>query len=232
MDRNTSQNQQQTELVTTFDDLMSTSFEGATNALCWHRELLGNFKELVEKLSPKNNITEVSVANLLELQISEAGAQAREVIIKDLESLTKAGAQPTLNLLRYYERDEELDFIATDVYSYHVDRSPVPTATILCTYYGNSSDILPNSQAEQLVLVPEIREKLIALYGGNTDGFEDFLTENYFDLHYRPKANAQPINLGVGHLWKLAVEHPGQKVLPCIHRAPVENGDYRLLLIC
>lgn len=55
----------------------------------------------------------------------------------------------------------------------------------------------------------------------------------FFDLHYQPKAHAQPINLGIGHIWRLAVDHPTQKVLPCVHRAPVENdGEYRLLLIC
>ena len=51
--------------------------------------------------------------------------------------------------------------------------------------------------------------------------------------HYQPKPDAQPINLGIGHIWRLAVDHPTQKVLPCVHRAPVENdGEYRLLLIC
>jgi hypothetical protein len=29
------------------------------------------------------------------------------------------------------------------------------------------------------------------------------------------------------------VDHPEQQVLPCVHRAPLENnGEYRLLLIC
>jgi hypothetical protein len=31
----------------------------------------------------------------------------------------------------------------------------------------------------------------------------------------------------------LAVDHPTQQVLPCVHRAPIEiDGEYRLLLIC
>lgn len=55
----------------------------------------------------------------------------------------------------------------------------------------------------------------------------------FFDLHYQPKPDAQPVNLGTGHIWRLAVDHPTQKVLPCVHRAPVEkDGEYRLLLIC
>jgi hypothetical protein len=57
--------------------------------------------------------------------------------------------------------------------------------------------------------------------------------EYFFDLHYQPKPNAKPVNLGLGHLWRLAVDHPTQQVLPCVHRAPVEkDGEYRLLLIC
>jgi hypothetical protein len=59
------------------------------------------------------------------------------------------------------------------------------------------------------------------------------LKENYLDLHYKAKPHVTPINLGIGYLWRLAVGHPKQQVLPCIHRAPIENeGEYRLLLIC
>ena len=71
------------------------------------------------------------------------------------------------------------------------------------------------------------------MFDGAEDEFEDFLKENFFDLHYQAKADSEPINLGIGHLWRLAVDHPEQKVLPCVHRAPKENeGEYRLLLIC
>ena len=119
------------------------------------------------------------------------------------------------------------------MYSYHVDRSPIETDTFLCTYYGPASDILPNAQVEQKILIPEIRDKLKRLYDGPDAEFEQFLEEYFFDLHYQPKPDAQPINLGVGHLWRLAVDHPTQQALPCVHRAPVENeGEYRLLLIC
>ena len=44
---------------------------------------------------------------------------------------------------------------------------------------------------------------------------------------------ALPINLGQGHIWKLAIDHPESKVQPCLHRAPKEiDGQNRLLLIC
>ncbi|WP_342332619.1 DUF1826 domain-containing protein [Pedobacter sp. FW305-3-2-15-E-R2A2] len=228
-----SSNNHQTGAVSTFYDLVNTNFQGAVNAICWSRDLAGDFKEIVSKLQLKENITEVSIEDLLALQLSEKGNLARETILTDLQLLADFGASPSLNLLKSYERDEELDFISTDVYSYHVDRSTIGTDTFLCTYYGAASDILPNNQVEQKILIPEIREKLQELHNGSEAEFEAFLKEYYFDLHYQPKPNAQPINLGLGHLWKLAVDHPEQKVLPCVHRAPAENdGEYRLLLIC
>ena len=94
-------------------------------------------------------------------------------------------------------------------------------------------DIIPNDQVEQKILIPEIREQLKKLHDGPEEEFEDFLREYFFDLHYQPKPNAEPVNLGKGHLWRIAVDHPEQQALPCVHRAPVENdGEYRLLLIC
>ena len=220
-------------IVTTFSELVNADFEGEKNALCWHRNLEGDYKEIVEKLQLKENITEVSVKELLSLQLSENGCIAREIILTDLQLLADFGASPSLNLLKCYERDDAFDFISTDVYSYHVDRSPIATDTFLCTYHGAASDIISNEQAVQKILVPEIREKLKELHHDPTEEFEDFLKENYFDLHYQAQPNTTPINLEVGHLWRLAVDHPKQQVPPCIHRAPIENeGEYRLLLIC
>ena len=163
---------------------------------------------------------------MLQLQLSEEGNKAREIIISDIKLLTEFGALPSLNLLKKYERDQEFDFISTDVYSFHVDRSPIATSTFLCTYFGSSSDIIPNRDAVQKVLIPEVRAKLEQLHGGESEDFDTFLTENYFDLHYEPKPDSQPINLGVGNLWRLSVDHPDQKVPPCIDRGPFENGNY------
>ncbi|NQX38217.1 Protein of unknown function [Pedobacter steynii] len=223
----------QIKVVPTFSELLNTPFPGAANAVCWYRDLAGDFKEIVSKLQLEQNVTEVYPETLLALGLSEKGNIAREIILSDLQLLTDFGASPSLNLIKNYQRDEELDFISTDVYSYHVDRSPISADTFLCTYYGTASDILPNDQVEQKILIPEIREKLKELHEGSEAEFETFLSEHYFDLHYQPKLGAKAINLGLGHLWRLAVDHPGQKVLPCVHRAPVENdGEYRLLLIC
>ena len=169
----------------------------------------------------------------MSLNLTNQGIVARDFILNDFQLLTQFGAKPSLNLLKCYERDDEFDFVSTDVYSFHVDRSPIATDTFLCTYFGASSDILRNDEGDKLINIPEIREKLKKLNNGLDDHFEDFLRDNYFDLHYVPKENAQPINLGIGHLWRLAVDHPFQKVLPCIHRAPLENeNELRLLLIC
>jgi hypothetical protein len=224
---------EQIEVVSTFSELINTPFQGAMNAICWHRNLVGDFKEVVSKLPLKENVTEVSVDDLLALQLSEKGNMAREIILGDLKLLTDLGALPSLNLLKNYDRDEELDFISTDVYSYHVDRSPIVADTYLCTYYGAPSEILPNHQVEQKILIPEIREKLKKLHDGPEAEFETFLSDYFFDLHYQPKPNAEPVSLESGHLWRLAVDHPEQKALPCVHRAPIENdGEYRLLLIC
>lgn len=226
-------NHAQTCVVADFSELVRTNFKGAMNAICWQRDLPGDFQEIVAKLELDENITEISTADLDALQLSDQGKVARKIILNDLQLLTDFGASPSLNLLKCYERDDELDFISTDVYSFHVDRSPIATDTFLCTYFGAASDILPNDQVEQKILIPEIRAKLQHLHDGPEAEFESFLAEYYFDLHYQPKTDAQPINLGTGHLWRLAVDHPTQQALPCVHRAPIENvGEYRLLLIC
>ena len=231
--KNAFSDHKQISVVSSFSELISSNFQGDRNAICWYRNLNGDFQEIVKKLQLKENITEISVNDLLALQLSEYGRLAREIIIADIQQLTELGASPTLNLIQNYERDDELDFISTDVYSFHVDRSPIPTDTFLCTYHGAASEILPNDQVEQKILVPEIREKLKNLHDGPEAEFENFLEEYFFDLHYRAKPESKPVNLGLGHLWRLAVDHPTQQVLPCVHRAPIEiDGEYRLLLIC
>ncbi|QXW27432.1 DUF1826 domain-containing protein [Acinetobacter johnsonii] len=226
-------NSSQINTVSNFSELINLHFHGEINAVCWHRNLTGDFKEIVTKLHLIENITEISTQDLLALQLTEQGNLARDIILNDMQLLADCGASPSLNLLKNYERDDELDFFSTDVYSFHVDRSPIETDTFLCTYHGAASDLVSNDQVEQKILIPEIREKLKQLNDGPEAEFERFLEEYFFDLHYQLKPNAQPVNLGLGHLWRLAVDHPTQKVLPCVHRAPIEtDGEYRLLLIC
>ena len=230
---NLSQTSTQIQTVSSFEELVSTPFHGSINAMCWSRNLVGDFSEIVNKLEVNENMVVLHEEKLCKLQLSEQGQLARNILLNDLKLLKDFGAAPTLNIIKYYERDDEYPYFPTDVYSYHVDRSPIPTDTFLCTYYGEASEILPNSQSVQKILNPEIRHELQKLYGGSEEGFETYLIENFFDLHYEAKPNAKPINLGIGNLWKLAIDYPESKVLPCIHRAPKEKtGEYRLLLIC
>jgi hypothetical protein len=222
----------QIHCVTNFQDLISTPFYGDINAICWTRKLTGDFSEIANKIELNETIATLDEDELLELQLSEQGQFAREILLNDMKLLKACGASPTLNVIKYYETDNTYPFFSTDVYSFHVDRSPIPIDTFLCTYCGEPSEILPNSQAIQKVLVPEIRDELKKIYSGADVGFESFLSEHFFDLHYLPTPKAHPINLGIGNLWRLAVDHPESQVLPCLHRAPKENGQNRLLMIC
>jgi hypothetical protein len=228
-----SHTENQIHCVTNFEDLVSTPFKGEINAICWTRKLTGDFSEIVKKVALSGNITTIEQEELRELQLSEQGQLAREILLEDLKLLKAHGASPILNVINHYDRDDAYPFFPTDVYSWHVDRSPVPTDTFLCTYYGDPSEILPNSQGEKKVLIPEIRAELKKLYHGADEGFESFLSEHFFDLHYQAKPNARTISLGLGHLWRLAVDHPESQVPPCLHRAPEETpGQNRLLMIC
>lgn len=230
---NQSLTKNQIQSVTNFDEFVSSVFHGDINAVCWKRDLKGDFEEIIKKAESTENITVLDEEQLLNLELSVQGQQARAIILNDFALLKEYGASPTINIIKYYERDEEHPFFPTDVYSFHIDRSPIPTETILCTYYGTASDILPNAQAEQKIQIPEIREQLKKQFTGTDEEFETYLIDNFFDLHYQAKPNAKLINLGLGNLWKLSVDHPNNPVLPCIHRAPIEKtGESRLLLIC
>lgn len=216
-----------------FQDFLATPFHGEVNAMCWDRKLIGDFSEIVQKVELNDTITELNEKILRKLQLSESGQLAREILINDLLLLEAAGASPQLNIIRNYERDEELPFFPTDVYSFHIDRATIPSATFLCTYFGSTSEIIPNSEVTPKMLIPEIRAELKKLYDGEEKGFVSFLIDNFFDLHYQVNPNAKPISLGLGQIWKLAIDYPESPVLPCIHRAPLEkNGELRLLLIC
>jgi hypothetical protein len=223
----------QIQFVQTFQDLVATPFQGDINAICWTRELIGDFEEIVNSIEVDDNMVELYPDVLLELVLTESGQLARDILLNDLKLLEAHGASPTLNIIHHYERDHSYPFFPTDVYSFHVDRAPIAADTILCTYFGACSEILPNEQGTQKVLIPEIRDELKKLHDGLDEDFESFLSENFFDLHYQAHPDAHPIKLGLGHICRLAIDHPESKVLPCLHRAPKEkNGRKRLLLIC
>lgn len=222
----------QVHFVTNFQDLLSTPFHEEKNAICWNRKLIGDFSEIIKKVELEKNIAELKISELNALQLTKKGQLAREILLNDMKTLEAHGASPILNLIKFYEEDDS-SFFPTDVYSFHVDRSALPTDTFLCTYHGDSSEIIPNSEAQQKILMPEIRNELKKMYHGKSDGFEAFLKEYFFDLHYQAMPETHPTSLGIGNLWKLAIDHPESTVLPCVHRAPKEkNGQIRLLLIC
>lgn len=223
----------QFKYVRNFKSLIDTHYEDKVNAICWKRNLLGDFSEIVSKIELDKNIKEISIAELNALSLSDEGHQARKTILNDLKVLKNHGAEPTLNLIKNYERDLAFPFFPTDVYSFHVDRSPIPTHTFLCTYFGESSEIIGNSQALQKIKIPEIRHELQKQFKISDREFEAFSIEYFFDLHYQANSVCKPHSLGIGNLWKLAVDHPESVVEPCIHRAPTEQtGQMRLLLIC
>lgn len=65
-------------------------------------------------------------------------------MLNDLRLLQALEREPVLNLIDGYPRDEDSGPVATDVFSFHVDRTPVEADTWLCTYHGAPSEGLRN----------------------------------------------------------------------------------------
>lgn len=222
------------QVVRSFHELATTRFAGGVNALCWPRTLAGDFGEVVAGLGAGEGIVTLDEERLRALPVSAAGRAAIEVMLEDQRLLREHELAPVLNCIHGYPRDENAAPVATDVFSFHADSAPVEADTWLCTYHGLPSEGLRNEEAQRRVDVPATRAELLRIFGGADD--EDFrihLNEHCYDLHYAPVAEARPFSFGVGHLWRIAVEYPGNPVPPCIHRAPTTRpGDVpRLLLI-
>jgi hypothetical protein len=220
--------------VDSFEALIAARFEGVVNAICWPRQLMGNFQEVIDALHADEGMTTIEDDDLRGLSLSTAGAAARDILLADQALLRGAGLAPILDCITGYPRDDAAGPIPTDVYSFHADSAPVPADTYLCTYIGAPSEGLNNEDAVRRVDVPETRAALLLAYGGADDaGFAAQLGENCFDLHYAPRGYAQPYSFGIGNLWRIAIAHPGSPVLPCIHRAPLSppGAKARLLMI-
>jgi hypothetical protein len=221
-------------LVDSFESLVSTPLADGVNALCWPRTLAGNFQEIVDQLGPVEEITGIDEEMLRGLTLSEAGQTARAVLIEDLRLLRERDLAPELNCIPAYPKDDAAGPVPTDVYSFHADSANVPADTFLCSYTVSSSEGLRPEDAVRCAEVPGTRAKLLKEYGGADDaGFEVFLNENFYDLHYVAKAGAQPYVFGLGNFWRIATDWPGNPVPPCVHRAPVQHPGQppRLLLI-
>jgi hypothetical protein len=221
--------------VESFQELLDTPFEGSVNALCWPRVLAGDFAEVAALIGDGDGeaITVLEEARLRALPVSAAGRVAVDTMLEDLRMLRAQELDPVLNCIHGYPRDEDGGPVVTDVFSYHADSAPVEAATWLCTYHGPPSEGLLNEEARRKVDVPETRAELWKLFGGTDEAeFREFLKECCYDLHYAPLEGARPYSFGLGNLWRIAVDHPGTPVPPCVHRAPeTAPGQARLLLI-
>ncbi len=222
--------------VYSFAELVATPFAQGVNALCWPRTLPGDFGEVVEKLGAGEGVVTIEDQELLQLALSPAGRMAIDALREDLRALREQERDPVLNCIHDYPREEEPGPVRTDVFSFHVDSAPVEADTWLCTYFGPASEGLRNEEARRKVDIPEIREKLRVYLGAEADddAFRAALHEHCFDMHYAAIEGARPYSLGVGQLWRIAVDWPGSAVPPCIHRAPATapREPARLLLIC
>lgn len=218
------------QIVSSFEELVSTRFCGGVNALCWRRSLPGDFGEIVKQLACGKGINAIEEPALLALSLSDAGKIARDILIADQRILRAHGLEPALNCIDGYDAIDSGP-LPRDVTSFHVDSATAEVDTYLCSYYGACSEGLRNEEAQRRVDIPETRSKLLELYGGKDDAsFAEFLIENFYDLHYAPLPHARPYSFGRGNLWRIATAHPGSDVPPCIHRAPVSQTP-RLLLI-
>ena len=222
------------KVVSSFQELVTTPFADGVNALCWPRALPGDFGEVVAHLGVAEGITVLNEARLLSLPVSAAGRAAIEFLLEDQRLLRAHDLDPVLNCVHGYPRDEDAGPVSTDVFSFHADSAPVAADTWLCTYHGLASEGLRNDEARRRVDIAETRAALLKRHGGeDDDGFLEFLNENFYDLHYAPLPRARAFSFGRGNLWRIATDHPGSLVPPCIHRAPatLPGQPPRLLLI-
>ncbi len=220
-------------VVESFEALIATPLRDGVNAVCWPRNLQGDFDEVVRSLGTDDDITSIDEARLRSLEVGPAGREAVGVLLDDLARLRAIGEEPALDCVRRYPRDHEGP-VSTDVHSFHVDRATAPFETFLCSYAGAASEGLPNQDARRLVDAPAVRAQLLERFGGEEgEAFTAWLTENSFDLHYEALPGARPFSFGLGNLWRIAVQYPGCPVPACIHRAPEDSPGRppRLLLI-
>lgn len=221
-------------VVNSFAELATARLSDGVNALCWPRELTGDFSEVVRLLGDGEGIRTLDEGQLRNLPVSAAGKAAIDRLLEDRALLEGLDLDPVLNCIYGYPRDPNPGPVATDVFSFHADSATVEADTWLCTYHGPPSEGLRNEDARRRVDIPETRAELLRLFGGkDDDAFREFLNENCYDLHYAPAPNARPFSFGLGNLWRIAVDYPGSPVPPCIHRAPETFAGQppRLLLI-
>jgi hypothetical protein len=219
-------------VVNSFEELLAQPLDHGVNALCWRRSLPGDFEEVVAQLGAADGIDALDDARLAGLKLSAAGRAAADLLREDRQRLLAHGLSPSLDCIHGYPRDEDAGPVPIDVYSFHADSATVPTDTYLCSYTEAASEALRNEDAQRCIDVPETRAALLKTFGG-AEGpeFREWLADHCYDLHYVPVANAQPFSFGLGNLWRIAVDYPGNPVPPCIHRAPTTRPEQRARLL-
>ena len=222
-------------IVGSFDELVNASFGPEVNAICWARQLPGNFDEIAALLQGEDDIVSLDkdAIETLRARLTAQGRIAADTLLADRQLLQERGLLPSIECVPRYARDDD-NAVPTDVYSFHADRAPIKADTYLCSYNEASSEGLDNASAQRRIDDPATLKKLQDLFvaeGG--DSFEEYLRDNCYDLHYAPLPDAVRYSFGIGNLWRIAVEYPGCPVPPCIHRAPdtVDGRPPRLLLI-
>ncbi len=218
-----------------FDELVTLPFGPEVNAICWQRDLPGDFDELAAVFSREEGVTSLDEEMLRDLKedLSPDGRAAAEVLLEDQRLLRARGLKPSLECVPRYLRDAAA-IVPTDVYSFHADRATVATDTYLCSYNEAATEGLRNDAAQRHIDLAATRAALLKQFQQEGSGdFEEYLRENCYDLHYAPLAGAVPFSFGIGNLWRIAVEYPGCPVPPCLHRAPetIPGRLPRLLLI-
>lgn len=220
--------------VDDFASLLAYEFAGSVNAVCWRRNLVGDFDALLALLPPVDDITSLDREDLAGLPVTASGHQAREQLVRDLDRLMQHGLQPSLDLVPAGPGRRNPGPIRTDVGDWHADSATAAADTFLCTYAGAPSEGIHHDDVVNRAEDPASLAQLRELYGGGSEaGFRQFLTDQFYDLHYREKPDARIFTFGQGHLWKIATRYPGCPVPPCIHRAPATpvGAPPRLLLI-
>lgn len=218
-------------VVSSFDALLAP-FTREVNAWCFARVLDADFESIATALASRADEEDgvLAVDEALLRDLRDVDTRAVKVLLHDLTRLGELGREPQLNVITRYPPDTRGLPISVDVHSFHVDRAPIEADTFLCTYAGACSEGLENEDALRLVDDPALNAALRAMPGA-AEGFDDFLAEHSFDLHFAMRPGARPFSFGVGALWRVAVDWPGAPSLPCVHRAPAHDGRARLLLI-
>lgn len=225
------------KVVSSFDELMASTFGPEINAICWQRTLTGDFDELAASLSGEDEIISLDedLLNNLRPKLSAMGRMATDSLLEDRRLLLAHGLSPNLECVQRYQRDELSQTIPTDVYSFHADRATVATDTFLCSYNEAATEGLRNDMAQRHIDIPTVHAELLKLFQQEeeTGDFITYLRENCYDLHYAETAKAASFSFGIGNLWRIAVEYLGCPVPPCLHRAPktMPGRPPRLLLI-